>query len=108
MAKPVCVTLGPLPTIQIAISSYFVDGRVSDCTTLNGDTLKFYVGHSRLSGVKELEKITFGFTYRMTRQEKAKIGDCFVMKVWPPDMKRINNSGLKPSEHDEDYTHGYA
>jgi len=88
--------------------SYYVDDRVSDCVTLNGENLKFYQGHSRISGVKDLGNSTYAVTYRMHRQDKARPGDYFVMKVWPPDMEKVYNSGLNPSEFGEHYVTNYA
>ena len=88
--------------------SYYVDGRVSDCVTINGENLKFYQGHSRISGVKDLGDKTYAVTYRMHRQDKARVGDYFVMKVWPPDMEGVYNTSLKPSEFGEYYVTNYA
>ncbi len=88
--------------------SYYTDNRVSDCTTINGENLKFYQGHSRISGVKDLGDHRYAVTYRMHRQDKASAGDYFVMKVWPPDMDGIYNSALKPSEFGEHYVANYA
>jgi len=89
-------------------SSYYVDGRVSDCVTVNGENLKFYQGHSRISEVRDLGDNTYAVNYRMHRQDKAREGDYFVMKVWPPSMKDVYNSGLKPSEFGEHYVSNYA
>lgn len=58
----------PLPYVKD--DSYYVDGRVSDCTTINGENLKFYQGHSRISGVKDLGNNTYAVSYRMHRQYK--------------------------------------
>ncbi len=96
----------PLPYVRD--DSYYVDGRVSDCVTLNGENLKFYQGHSRISGVKDLGNNTYAVTYRMHRQDKARVGDYFVMKVWPPSMEGVYNSSLKPSEKGEHYVTNYA
>ena len=96
----------PLPYVRD--DSYYVDDRVSDCATINGENLKFYQGHSRISGVKHLRDKTYAVTYRMHRQDKAKIGDYFVMKVWPPEMEKVYNSSLKPSEYGEHYVDNYA
>jgi hypothetical protein len=96
------------PQPYVRDDSYYVDGRVSDCVTLNGENLKFYQGHSRVSGVKDLGEKTYAVTYRMHRQYKARVGDYFVMKVWPPDMEGIYNSSLKPSEYGEHYVANYA
>jgi choline-sulfatase len=96
----------PLPYVRD--DSYYVDGRVSDCVTVNGENLKFYQGHSRISGIKELGNKTYAVTYRMHRQDKARVGDYFVMKVWPPAMERVYNSSLKPSEFGEHYVANYA
>ena len=96
----------PIPFVRD--SSYYVDGRVSDCVTINGENLKFYNGHSRISGVKDLGNKTYAVSYRMHRQDKARVGDYFVMKVWPPSMDVVYNSGLKPSEFGEYYVSNYA
>ena len=96
------------PQPYVRDDSYYVDGRVSDCTTINGENLKFYQGHSRISGVKDLGGKTYAVTYRMHRQDKARIGDYFVMKVWSPEMEGIYNSSLKPSEFGEHYVTNYA
>lgn len=89
-------------------SSYYVDGRVSDCVTINGENLKFYQGHTRISGVQDMGDSTYAVTYRMHSQDKARVGDYFVMKVWPPSMEGIYNSSLKPSEFGEHYVSNYA
>jgi len=96
----------PLPYVRD--DSYYVDGRVSDCVTVNGENLKFYQGHSRISGVKDLGDNTYAVTYRMHRQDKARVGDYFVMKVWPPSTKGIYNSSNKPSEYGEHVVTNYA
>ncbi len=96
----------PLPYVRD--DSYYVDGRVSDCVTLNGENMKFYQGHSRISGVKDLGNNTYAVTYRMHRQHQARVGDYFVMKVWPPEMENVYNTGLKPSEFGEHYVTNYA
>lgn len=96
------------PQPYVRDDSYYVDGRVSDCTTINGENLKFYQGHSRISSVKGLGKGTYAVTYRMHRQNKARVGDYFVMKVWPPSMERFYNSGTEASEYGEHYISNYA
>jgi len=96
----------PLPYVKD--DSYYVDGRVSDCVTVNGENLKFYQGHSRISGITDLGDNTYAVTYRMHRQDQARIGDYFVMKVWPPEMEKLYNSSIKPSEHGEHYVANYA
>ncbi len=96
------------PQPYVRDDSYYFDGRVSDCTTINGDNLKFYQGHSRISGVRDLGNNTYSVTYRMHRQDKARVGDCFVMKVWPPSMNQVYNTSLKPSEKGEHYVTNYA
>ena len=96
------------PQPYVRDDSYYVDGRVSDCVTINGENLKFYQGHSRISGVKELGDKTYAVTYRMHRQDKARVGDYFVMKVWPPDKEGVYNTSLKPSEFGEYYVTNYA
>ncbi len=96
----------PLPYVRD--DSYYVDGRVSDCVTLNGENLKFYQGHSRISEIKDLGDKAYAVSYRMHRQDKARVGDYFVMKVWPPAMEDVYNSSLKPSEKGEHYVSNYA
>lgn len=96
------------PQPYVRDDSYYVDGRVSDCVTINGENLKFYQGHSRISGVKDLGDKTYAVTYRMHRQDKARLGDYFVMKVWSPEMEGVYNSSLKPSEFGEHYVTNYA
>ena len=96
----------PLPYVRD--DSYYVDGRVSDCVTINGENLKFYQGHSRISGVRDLGDHTYAVTYRMHRQDKARVGDYFVMKVWPPSSEGIYNSSIKPSEYGEHVVTNYA
>ena len=96
------------PQPYVNDDSYYIDGRVSDCTTINGENLKFYQGHSRISGVKDLGANTYAVTYRMHRQYKARVGDYFVMKVWPSSMKQVYNTSLKPSEKGEHYITNYA
>jgi len=96
------------PQPYVRDESYYVDGRVSDCVTVNGENLKFYQGHSRISGVKDLGENTYAVTYRMHRQDQAGVGDYFVMKVWPTAMERLYNSSLKPSESGEHYVSNYA
>ena len=90
----------PLP--KVADSSYYVNGRLSDCVTINGENLKFYQGHSRISDVKDLGNNSFGVTYRMHRQYKAGINDYFAMKVkYPGGRDSINshaNSGAEMNE----------
>jgi len=91
-------------------STYYVDGRVSDCTTIDGETLKFYHGHSRISQVKEVSPGVYAVNYRMPRQTKAKPGDYFVMKIWPPSRPGINvdRDTAVPSEKGEIYAANYA
>lgn len=96
------------PQPYVRDDNYYVDDRVSDCVTLNGENLKFYQGHSRISGVKDLGNNTYAVSYRMLRQDQARIGDYFVMKVWPPSMERLYNTSVKPSEKGEHYISNYA
>jgi hypothetical protein len=90
----------PIP--KIADSTYYVDGRLSDCVTINGEDLKFFQGHSRISGVTDLGNRTFGVTYRMRRQHQARIGDYFAMKVkYPAGSDLINRETNILSEKNE-------
>ncbi|MDG1729916.1 MAG: hypothetical protein P8K68_06920 [Algibacter sp.] len=96
------------PQPYVRNEEYYVDGRVSDCATLNGESLKFYQGHSRISSIKNIEGCRYAVNYRMHRQYEAKVGDYFAMKVWLPEMDRVYSSSQKSSEFGENYISNYA
>lgn len=79
----------PLPIV--GDESYYSGGKMVDCITANGQTKKFYQGHSWVKKVTSLGDKTYGVKYDLRNQEQLQIGDYFCMKISYPEPALLQN-----------------
>lgn len=91
----------PLP--KTAGTKYYGTGKLADCVTGDGETLKFYQGHSKVVEVTKIGKKTYHVKYNMKRQYKARVNDIFAMKISYPSPKEIKNTEIPDPKYRGEY-----
>ena len=86
----------PLPIV--GDETYYKGGKMVDCITANGETNKFYQGHSWVKKVVKLGDRRFGVKYDLRDQKQLRVGDYFCMKVefpFPDVLKNLDAENKK-------------